>query len=193
MNHSFKKILVVGLAITMLTISSLCAKNKSHDKEDQIVGVWTFKLETALANPSSVHGVITFNADGSLVAHSSFDLKQPNFTDNEMNPDTGNFSTVAMGLWKRTGKCSYEFLDTQVFTVPVNDQIDPGCDVNLANARLVNRSDITLSNDGKSFSGVGIEMLFPLLASACLEEGSALTTSTIVGCKLSFCVTRETA
>lgn len=177
MNHSLKRLLVIGLAITAITMGARADKDKFHEKEDPIVGVWTFRLESMISTMPN-EGVIRFNDDGTSIDMGSINLNQP--------ADTGvpgSYTTAPMGLWKRVGKCRYRNIKTTVATEP-----GPAGIRNIPVSRTVTDIDIIISTDGKSFEGLGTITIFRLEDSACLENViEEPTPVTIIGCKVKLC------
>lgn len=98
--------------------------NSSDEKQDPLVGPWTFNLDLA---GNIINGVIIFHADKTLIFHDTSELTQAIIP---IAPQ-GDFFTFSAGTWKKRSKHHYEGVSTCVVlargTECTGVNTPPGC------------------------------------------------------------------
>ena len=160
---SLKKLAMLSLAVTVLTIGSVSAKSHSSksekhrsSKQDKLVGAWNIVVPAMTPGFKDVQGIVIYNADGTTSSNSTSGLGQPQPNPNlPPSIECGSYSTGGFGCWKRICKNKYKSVTSFVIVAPAVDSAvcsSFGLPANDPAVRLRSTSHFTLSKDGKTIT-----------------------------------------
>jgi len=118
MSQLFRYLLAVGLMVSSIPAALNARGEDKHDRnccdtprdnQEDIVGPWLFN-RLATTDADKQFGVINFLADGNVVQHISAAISQ----ETAASPN-GDFFTINVGIWKKTGKNTYKVIHTGVW------------------------------------------------------------------------------
>lgn len=138
MNSTSKKLVLLSLAATVLTIGSMYADSENRGR-DCIVGAWNFDIENPMNPDFPTLGSVRFDVDGTLTMPSSLGLVESCTVAVQ-----GTFTTIGIGTWKRIGQRHYALLISNAIMGP--DPVYEGALV--AVSRLLTAAKVKLTKDG---------------------------------------------